>query len=259
VATTDVIEEVRKEEQDLHKSIFTKIGDNLENFLRSQTNHSKVSAEDERDFDNTFADAFTLGDPVRKLADDETKLNDTICKVHKERGDKLLKYIRRKYMVHLITQISSRLVIRGFNIQNDHYCKDENSRKEYVRHANNLNAVQKQLQEVRTRLTDVFVHIGNASASPLSNLLPYFCCSWWEYKRDSAAAINQTDTKQFVENMIESYFGFGAKYLCVYHREGSPHCAKLESAIHALPASNPRPQGFLLPGVNCIARVTTIA
>jgi len=250
--SSDVVDDVRKEEHNTYQSLLTKAGTAAIGYLFN----TKFSDAERTDADNLYAISFPVGDVTRKLPENETSFEADYCRGHRDRGDKLLTYVRNRYAVHLISLIAIRLVIKGFNAQNDLYCNEHSARLNYVENAKVINSVQTKLHESRQRFIDSSIIAANATSTPKENVVPIICCAYWAYKNSSVATVPEPKTKQFIADQFHAYFGFAAHYLCIYHSEGSSQCAN--TVLAQLPPTYQRPQTNFVPIVEALARVTSL-
>jgi hypothetical protein len=177
----------------------------------------------------------------------------------------------------LVTIITTRLGIKGFNSQNDRYCNDQQLMQQYIGNATKINSNDNGLILARNTLRDSHTVAADESLTPKIKVLPIICwlvfrenrlrntivllikiyfSSFWKYRNDSLAAVTQPETKQFISDMISGYFGHGLAYLCLYHRDGSKQCSDL--VIPPLPESHPRSQSLFIETMNAIARISSI-
>jgi hypothetical protein len=78
--------------------------------------------------------------------------------------------------------------------------------------------------------------------------------SFWNYKNATLNAIPNIESREFVKDMIEEYFGLSFNYLCFYHTEGARVCSGLPlspKAIHNY-------ESFNMNLINAISKVSSI-
>jgi len=254
LANGDVYNEIRSEEEQHHNVTLSKyvkaaLGGALHSLFPSVTESERAEAE------KLFADVFPIGDPSRPLADNEEKIESLLCRNHRERGTKILAYVRKRWPTHLITHITVRLGIHSIGEKNDEYCRDAASRSVYTTNASVINQHTNELNVARNKYIDANLVIVYANST--INKLAIVCCSYFNFKTQLLNAIPNEQTKRFVTDYIHGYNGPAVKYLCVYHSEGSKACADL--AIPAPPANVPRFTSSFTAAVESLSKLTSIS
>jgi len=253
VVNGDVYNEIRTAEEKRHNETLSEylkaaFGGALDSLFPSVTDTEKAET------DKLFGDVFPIGDPSRPLPDDETKIEALLCRDHRERGKKILKYVRKRYPTHLITQVSVSICVHSVGEKNDEYCKDAASRSVYTSNATIINQHISALNEARNKYINnslVIVH-GNHTEYKIAML----CCAYFNLKTQVANAMPTEHTKKFVKDYMDGYNGPTIKYLCVYHSEGSKACAEL--VMPAPPTNVTRFTSIFSAAVESVSKLTSI-
>jgi hypothetical protein len=247
----DEYDAIRAEEESRHKDVLAKylkaiVGGALHNLF------PKVTPQEQAEAERWFADCNQLLDPP--LPHTEEQLEEKICKPHRERGQKILGYIRKRFPTHLITQVTVRFSIESIGKQNDAFCKDKESRSNYVKNAAVINQHLNDINVARNKLIDNSLVIVYANDT---KKLPTLCCTYWAYKAHVLNSITEPEAKQFFADGLAKYHGNAVKYICLHHSEGSQACTNL--VIPAPPTNVPRFTSGALALIESVSHITQIA
>ncbi|XP_054163757.1 uncharacterized protein LOC128961533 [Oppia nitens] len=199
--------------------VLTKIQNNLIKSMKSFAIIEPTERET-RLVDEDMNYLFSIG--TDKLIDSNTKM-DFFCSERNNFLEELKTWITRKYTFHYRLRFIVILMIHKIKTKNNDFCADNKSKEDFLKFTQLLVPMNPTLMTIRFRFIDTLVAIKKSHFG--ITRVGKICCAYWRFKHQTLDTIDSIELKEFVSQMMNSYFSGGLHYFCLIYQENWQTCA----------------------------------